>query len=92
MSRPPSCQTTPQFNRVSDKDLTEIELHSVDSINDLHRTHHEHSHKGTNTHKHTQLEHSRKGTQIYLFHFKSNRHIFSGFDLLYYPLTTTWSL
>nr|XP_046253643.1 uncharacterized protein si:dkey-20d21.12 [Scatophagus argus]XP_046253644.1 uncharacterized protein si:dkey-20d21.12 [Scatophagus argus]XP_046253645.1 uncharacterized protein si:dkey-20d21.12 [Scatophagus argus]XP_046253646.1 uncharacterized protein si:dkey-20d21.12 [Scatophagus argus] len=47
MSRPPSSQTTPQFYRVSDKDLTEIELHSVDSINDLHRTHHEHSQKGT---------------------------------------------
>ncbi|XP_044065918.1 uncharacterized protein si:dkey-20d21.12 isoform X2 [Siniperca chuatsi] len=45
MSRPPSSQTTPQFYRVSDRDLTEIELHSVDSINDLHRTHHEHSHK-----------------------------------------------
>ncbi|XP_068589109.1 uncharacterized protein si:dkey-20d21.12 [Cebidichthys violaceus] len=39
MSRPPSSQTTPQFYRVSDRDLTEIELHSVDSINDLHRTH-----------------------------------------------------
>ncbi|XP_034732825.1 uncharacterized protein si:dkey-20d21.12 [Etheostoma cragini] len=47
MSRPPSSQTTPQFYRVSDRDLTEIELHSVDSINDLHRTHPEHSHKGT---------------------------------------------
>ncbi|XP_055366384.1 uncharacterized protein si:dkey-20d21.12 isoform X2 [Betta splendens] len=46
MSRPPSSQTTPQFHRVSDRDLTEIELHSVDSINDLHRTHPEHSHKG----------------------------------------------
>ncbi|XP_071331320.1 uncharacterized protein [Trachinotus anak] len=46
MSRPPSSQTTPQLYRVSDRDLTEIELHSVDSINDLHRTHHEHSHKG----------------------------------------------
>ncbi|KAM3618069.1 uncharacterized protein V6R79_014803 [Siganus canaliculatus] len=46
MSRPSSTQTTPQFYRVSDKDLTEIELHSVDSINDLHRMHHEHSHKG----------------------------------------------
>ncbi|TNM86487.1 uncharacterized protein [Takifugu rubripes] len=45
MSRPPSCQSTPQFYRISDKDLTEIELHSVDSINDLHRMH-EHSHKG----------------------------------------------
>uniref|UniRef100_A0A3B4UTA8 Si:dkey-20d21.12 n=1 Tax=Seriola dumerili TaxID=41447 RepID=A0A3B4UTA8_SERDU len=42
MSRPPSSQTTPQLYRVSDRDLTEIELHSVDSINDLHRTHHEH--------------------------------------------------
>uniref|UniRef100_A0A3B3VNR7 Si:dkey-20d21.12 n=1 Tax=Poecilia latipinna TaxID=48699 RepID=A0A3B3VNR7_9TELE len=30
---------------VSERDLTEIELHSVDSINDLHRTHPEHSHK-----------------------------------------------
>ncbi|KAK5863287.1 hypothetical protein PBY51_000328 [Eleginops maclovinus] len=46
MSRPPSSQTTPQFYRVSERDLTEIELHSVDSINDLHRTHHEHSNKG----------------------------------------------
>ncbi|KAM9344061.1 uncharacterized protein KZ484_016445 [Pholidichthys leucotaenia] len=46
MSRPPSSQTTPQFYRVSERDLTEIELHSVDSINDLHRTHHDHSHKG----------------------------------------------
>lgn len=46
MSRPPSIQTTPQFYRVSDRDLTEIELHSVDSINDLHRTHPEHCHKG----------------------------------------------
>ncbi|XP_056131158.1 uncharacterized protein si:dkey-20d21.12 [Lampris incognitus] len=46
MSRPPSSQTTPQFYRVSDRDLTEIELHSVDSINDLHRIHPEHSHKG----------------------------------------------
>ncbi|XP_034001279.1 uncharacterized protein si:dkey-20d21.12 [Trematomus bernacchii] len=46
MSRPPSSQTTPQFYRVSERDLTEIELHSVDSINDLHRTHHENSNKG----------------------------------------------
>ncbi|XP_077949521.1 uncharacterized protein LOC120829033 isoform X1 [Gasterosteus aculeatus] len=46
MSRPPSSQTTPQFYRVSDRDLTEIELHSVDSINDLHRVHPELSHKG----------------------------------------------
>ncbi|XP_034027452.1 uncharacterized protein si:dkey-20d21.12 isoform X2 [Thalassophryne amazonica] len=46
MSRPPSSQTTPQFSRVSDRDLTEIELHSVDSINDLHRSHPEHGHKG----------------------------------------------
>nr|XP_057939255.1 uncharacterized protein si:dkey-20d21.12 [Doryrhamphus excisus]XP_057939256.1 uncharacterized protein si:dkey-20d21.12 [Doryrhamphus excisus] len=46
MSRPPS-QTTPQAYRVSDKDLTEIELHSVDSINDLHRTHPDHNHKGS---------------------------------------------
>lgn len=45
MSRPSSSHTTPQLYRVSDKDLTEIELHSVDSINDLHRMHHEHSHK-----------------------------------------------
>lgn len=50
MSRPPSSQTTPQFQRVSERDLTEIELHSVDSISDLHRTHHDHSHKGTHTH------------------------------------------
>lgn len=45
MSRPPSSQTTPQFYRVSERDLTEIELHSVDSINDLHRTHHDNSQK-----------------------------------------------
>lgn len=45
MSRPPS-QASPQSYRVSERDLTEIELHSVDSINDLHRTHLEHSHKG----------------------------------------------
>eukprot|EP00064_Thunnus_orientalis_P021410 superscaffoldBa00006475_g21573 len=44
MSRPPS-QASPQSYRVSERDLTEIELHSVDSINDLHRTHPEHSHK-----------------------------------------------
>lgn len=48
MSRPPSCQSTPPFYRISDKDLTEIELHSVDSINDLHRSH-EHSQKGTHS-------------------------------------------
>ncbi|KAM9830342.1 uncharacterized protein si:dkey-20d21.12 [Syngnathus typhle] len=42
-----SSQTTLQTYRVNDKDLTEIELHSVDSINDLHRTHPEHNHKGT---------------------------------------------
>lgn len=53
MSRPPSSQTTPQLHRISDKDLSEIELHSVDSINDLHRTQHEHSHKGTHMHAHT---------------------------------------
>ncbi|KAF7209442.1 uncharacterized protein si:dkey-20d21.12 [Nothobranchius furzeri] len=46
MSRTPSTETTPQFYRVSERDLTEIELHSVDSINDLHRTHPDHSHKG----------------------------------------------
>ena len=59
MSRPPSSQTTPQFQRVSERDLTEIELHSVDSISDLHRTHHDHSHKGTHTH----TEHSQQGIQ-----------------------------
>ncbi|XP_034152005.1 uncharacterized protein si:dkey-20d21.12 isoform X2 [Esox lucius] len=31
--------------RISDRDLTEIELHSVESINDLHRTHPEPNHK-----------------------------------------------
>ncbi|XP_072536950.1 uncharacterized protein [Salminus brasiliensis] len=36
----------PAFVRVSDKDLTEIELHSVDSISDLHRTHTEQHSKG----------------------------------------------
>ncbi|XP_052420142.1 uncharacterized protein si:dkey-20d21.12 isoform X4 [Carassius gibelio] len=34
------------FVRVSERDLTEIELHSVDSINDLHRTHSEQHSKG----------------------------------------------
>lgn len=52
MSRPPS-QTTPQFYRVSERDLTEIELHSVDSINDLHL---QHSHKGTHTHTCTETQ------------------------------------
>ncbi|XP_034152002.1 uncharacterized protein si:dkey-20d21.12 isoform X1 [Esox lucius] len=33
--------------RISDRDLTEIELHSVESINDLHRTHPEPNHKGS---------------------------------------------
>ncbi|XP_067269779.1 uncharacterized protein si:dkey-20d21.12 [Pseudorasbora parva] len=36
----------PAFVRVSERDLTEIELHSVDSINDLHRTHSEQHSKG----------------------------------------------
>ncbi|KAK7146095.1 hypothetical protein R3I93_013733 [Phoxinus phoxinus] len=36
----------PAFVRVSERDLTEIELHSVDSINDLHRTHTEQHSKG----------------------------------------------
>ncbi|XP_052420140.1 uncharacterized protein si:dkey-20d21.12 isoform X2 [Carassius gibelio] len=36
----------PVFVRVSERDLTEIELHSVDSINDLHRTHSEQHSKG----------------------------------------------
>lgn len=34
------------FVWISDKDMTEIELHSVDSINDLHRTNTEHHSKG----------------------------------------------
>ncbi|KAG9270919.1 hypothetical protein AMEX_G15930 [Astyanax mexicanus] len=34
-----SSPTPPSFLRVSDKDLTEIELHSADSISDLHRIH-----------------------------------------------------
>ncbi|XP_056453290.1 uncharacterized protein si:dkey-20d21.12 [Gadus chalcogrammus] len=46
MSRPPSTHTTPQSYRISDRDLTEIQLHSVDSINDLHRMHPEHGHRG----------------------------------------------
>ncbi|KAM8830807.1 uncharacterized protein ACB058_018955 [Synchiropus picturatus] len=46
MSRPPS-QTSPKLYRVSDRDLTEIELHSVESINDLHRTHPDHNHKAS---------------------------------------------
>ncbi|TRZ02697.1 hypothetical protein DNTS_022672 [Danionella cerebrum] len=36
----------PAFVRVSERDLTEIELHSVDSINDLHRSHSEQNSKG----------------------------------------------
>lgn len=36
----------PAFVRVSERDLTEIELYSVDSINDLHRTHSEQHSKG----------------------------------------------
>lgn len=36
----------PAFVRVSDRDLTEIELHSVESISDLHRTHSEQHSKG----------------------------------------------
>lgn len=43
----PSPTTPVFFTRISDRDLTEIELHSVESINDLHRTHPEHNHKGT---------------------------------------------
>lgn len=35
------------FVPISDKDMTEIELYSVDSINDLHRTHAEQHSKGT---------------------------------------------
>ncbi|XP_067096393.1 uncharacterized protein si:dkey-20d21.12 [Osmerus mordax] len=48
MSQPASSPATPAFVRISDRDLTEIELHSVESINDLHRTHPEqyHNHKG----------------------------------------------
>ncbi|XP_062854529.1 uncharacterized protein si:dkey-20d21.12 [Trichomycterus rosablanca] len=34
------------FVWISDKDMTEIELHSVDSISDLHRTNMEHHSKG----------------------------------------------
>ncbi|XP_060788720.1 uncharacterized protein si:dkey-20d21.12 [Neoarius graeffei] len=34
------------FVPISDKDMTEIELHSVDSISDLHRTHPEQHSKG----------------------------------------------
>ncbi|XP_036435018.1 uncharacterized protein si:dkey-20d21.12 [Colossoma macropomum] len=37
---------SPAFVHISDKDLTEIELHSVDSISDLHRTHTEQHSKG----------------------------------------------
>ncbi|XP_036388344.1 uncharacterized protein si:dkey-20d21.12 [Megalops cyprinoides] len=37
----------PVFIRISDRDLTEIELHSVESINDLHRTHTEQPPKGS---------------------------------------------
>ncbi|XP_065103184.1 uncharacterized protein [Paramisgurnus dabryanus] len=36
----------PAFVRVSERDLTEIELHSVESISDLHRAHPEHHSKG----------------------------------------------
>ncbi|KAL4655390.1 hypothetical protein GN956_G5207 [Arapaima gigas] len=38
---------TPAFVRINDQDLTEIELHSVESINDLHRTNTEHFNKGS---------------------------------------------
>lgn len=41
----------PAFVRVSERDLTEIELHSVDSINDLHRTHSEQHSKGISSSK-----------------------------------------
>ncbi len=42
-----STPSPPQvFVRISERDLTEIELHSVDSINDLHRTHSEQHSKG----------------------------------------------
>lgn len=48
MAKQPPSPTTPVFfTRISDRDLTEIELHSVESINDLHRTHPEYNHKGT---------------------------------------------
>ncbi|XP_055787946.1 uncharacterized protein si:dkey-20d21.12 [Salvelinus fontinalis] len=48
MAKQPPSPTTPVFfTRISDRDLTEIELHSVESINDLHRTHPEHNHKGS---------------------------------------------
>ncbi len=82
MSRPPSSQTTPQFHRVSDRDLTEIELHSVDSINDLHRTHPEHSHKGTHTHTHhVHTEHNHKDTHTHTYTLntatKVNTHIYT---------------
>lgn len=43
----------PAFVRVSERDLTEIELHSVDSINDLHRTHSEQHSKGISSCKKT---------------------------------------
>ncbi|KAJ8370827.1 hypothetical protein SKAU_G00108550 [Synaphobranchus kaupii] len=45
ITTPPS--PAPAFFRISDRDLTEIELHSVESINDLHRTHSEQLHKGS---------------------------------------------
>ncbi|KAG5838508.1 uncharacterized protein si:dkey-20d21.12 [Anguilla anguilla] len=45
VNTPPS--PAPAFFRISDRDLTEVELHSVDSINDLHRTHSQQLHKGS---------------------------------------------
>ncbi|KAJ8015927.1 hypothetical protein DPEC_G00001780 [Dallia pectoralis] len=42
-----SVATSVFCTRISDRNLTEIELHSVESINDLHRTHQEHNHKGS---------------------------------------------
>ncbi|XP_035377836.1 uncharacterized protein si:dkey-20d21.12 isoform X1 [Electrophorus electricus] len=43
---PPAPSTPLGFVQISDKDLTEIELHSVDSISDLHRAHPEQHGKG----------------------------------------------
>lgn len=49
MARPPSSQSSPQLHSISDRELTEVQLHSVDSINDLHRSQHEHALKGIHT-------------------------------------------
>ncbi|KAG9332447.1 hypothetical protein JZ751_014545 [Albula glossodonta] len=55
---------TPEFFRISDRDLTEIELHSVDSINDLHRSHPDQAHKGSRR-PHPQIPSTNGNLQIH---------------------------